>query len=253
MPSDVAKSAYTSVPPAEMVGPLTLLLGLIRQHEVDVFDIPIAFITERYLEAIATLDEALDIERGGDFVSLAGELLHIKSLMLLPKPKLEVSADEGADPRRELVGRLLALDGFRDAGEALLARPILGRDTFEGGSAELTEGARGSLAPLAALDVYKLTRSLHKVARRQELHDLADVSGQGLSIREKIVAILDLLARRSKVTLIELVGGDDVFDWIAAFIAVLETVKMGLATVSQRHLDGEIVICTAHAEVKASP
>jgi segregation and condensation protein A len=243
---------YSTVPPVEMVGPLTLLLGLIRKHEVDIFDIPIAFITERYLEAIADLESELDIELGGEFVTLAAELLHIKSLMLLPKAKLDPTADEGTDPREELVGRLLALQGFRSAAAELLALPVLGRDTFDGGSDELVAGDHDALPPLASLDIYKLAQSLQRVARRQQLHTIYDLSAEGLSIREKIVRIVDILARRARVSFFELAGGGDVADLVTTFVALLEAVRMGLATICQLEHDGDIIVEAVQAKRKAS-
>ncbi|MGL4421448.1 MAG: segregation and condensation protein A, partial [Gemmataceae bacterium] len=101
-------------------GPLDLLLYLVRKHEVDVLDIPIAAVTDQFLEYLRTV-QALDMDSAGDFVVMAATLMEIKSRNLLPKPpEAEVDASTGAvDPRQELVRQLLEYRRFKEAAAAL--------------------------------------------------------------------------------------------------------------------------------------
>src|SRR5881396_1891444 len=112
-------------------GPLDLLLSLIQEHKLDIFDIPISFVTDRYLEYMSAA-QALNIDLAGEYLLMAATLAHIKSRMLLPR---EQSADApegepGPDPREELVRRLLEYQKYKDAARTLAVRPQLGRDIF---------------------------------------------------------------------------------------------------------------------------
>src|SRR5437016_8614848 len=100
-------------------GPLDLLLDLIRKQQIDIKDIPIATITQQYLEYMDKARE-MDIDLGAEFVYMAATLIHIKSKMLLPRdPALEAEGDESGDPRQELVDRLLEHERFKNAAEML--------------------------------------------------------------------------------------------------------------------------------------
>src|SRR5581483_1379442 len=100
---------------ANFEGPLDLLLHLIRKHEVNIYDIPIAMITQQYLDAIALMQE-LNLDVAGEFVMMAATLIHIKSKMLLPRPETAAGSDEPEeDPRDALVRRLLEHEQLRAA------------------------------------------------------------------------------------------------------------------------------------------
>src|SRR6476661_3376697 len=113
-------------------GPLDLLLHLIREHKLDIFDIPIALITEKYLEHLALMRE-INLDIAGEFLVMASTLLHIKSRLLLPKQETtEVPADndDHLDPRAELVRRLLEYQKYKDAAQQLAGNDLLDRDVF---------------------------------------------------------------------------------------------------------------------------
>src|SRR5512133_955020 len=118
-------------PPFE--GPLDLILHLVKEHEVDLFDIPIARITESYLATLEALRE-LDIDVAGEFLHMAAQLLLMKSKLLLPRTEVAEDAagaeDAGIDPRAELVRRLLEYQKYKAAGEELGGRDILDRTVF---------------------------------------------------------------------------------------------------------------------------
>jgi len=109
-------------------GPLDLLLHLIRKNEINVFDIPIALITEQYLEYLKMMKE-LDLDIAGDYLLMASTLLQIKSKMLLPVSS-EEEEEGGEDPRAELVRRLLEYQRYKDAANELERRPMKDRDFF---------------------------------------------------------------------------------------------------------------------------
>jgi len=110
-------------------GPLDLLLHLIKKNEVDIYDIPIAKITEQYLEYLEFL-KTVNLEIVGEYMSLAAELGYIKSRMLLPRIKDEEGGQEEEDPREELVRRLLEYEKYRNAALELGTMEILGKDVF---------------------------------------------------------------------------------------------------------------------------
>src|SRR5215813_6958156 len=112
-------------------GPLDLLLALIQEHKLDIFDIPISFIIERYLEYMDAA-KALNIDLAGEYLLMAATLAHIKSRMLLPREQAQEadSSEPGPDPREELVRRLLEYQKYKDAALRFGAMPHLGRDVF---------------------------------------------------------------------------------------------------------------------------
>ena len=133
---------HISLPDFE--GPLDLLLHLIRKHELDILDLPIAFVTERYLEYV-TLMEKLDLDIASEYLVMAATLAHIKSKMLLPQEpddQDDEEPEEEVDPRAELIRRLLEYQKYKVAAEQLGARPIPGRDVFGRGSEEAETLAR---------------------------------------------------------------------------------------------------------------
>jgi segregation and condensation protein A len=109
-------------------GPLDLLLHLIKKNEINITDIPIALITEQYLDYLKLMKE-LNLDVAGDYLLMASTLLHIKSKMLLP-PSPEQEEEGGEDPRAELVRRLLEYQKYKEAAAELERRPMLDRDVF---------------------------------------------------------------------------------------------------------------------------
>src|ERR1700733_8276946 len=116
-------------------GPLGLLLHLIRQEEMDIFDINIQEITKQYLDSIRAMKK-LNLELAGDFIAMAATLIQIKSKMLLPQYDEHGEVLEEADPRRDLVKRLLEYEMYQEASHGLYKREILGRDVWVRGRRE---------------------------------------------------------------------------------------------------------------------
>ena len=230
-------------PPFE--GPLDLLLHLVKEHQVDVFDIPIARITESYLATLEALRE-LDIDVAGEFLHMAAQLLLLKSRMLLPRTEVaeDAPADEqaGVDPRAELVRRLLEYQKYRAAAEELAAHDILDRDVF-------TRRARLATAPaaeegpegLAEISVFKLIEALDRALAHARPELGHEVVTDRLSITDAIGRVAEVLKARRRVSFEELLGGPDgqhtKRDVIATFLAVLEMAKLRLVRVFQAPAD----------------
>jgi len=145
-------------------GPLDLLLHLIQKHELDILDVPVSFITEKYLEYMNLMQE-LSIDVASEYLVMAATLVHIKSKSLLPEEPAgqEDELDEdGADPRGELIRRLLEYQKYKHAAAELNERGALGRDVFARGAKEAeVEGP----APLAQVEVWHLLDAFAKVSR----------------------------------------------------------------------------------------
>ena len=230
-------------PPFE--GPLDLILHLVKEHEVDLFDIPIARITESYLATLDALRE-LDIDVAGEFLHMAAQLALMKSKLLLPRTEVAEDAagaeDAGVDPRAELVRRLLEYQKYKAAGEELGGRDILDRTVFvRRARAErpaLPEGPEG----LADVSVFKLIEALDRALANARPETAHEVEADRLSISDAIARVADVLRLRRRATFEELLAGPaerrhDRAAVISTFLAILEMAKLKLVRVTQAPLD----------------
>jgi segregation and condensation protein A len=213
-------------------GPLDLLLHLIEEHELDVMDIPIAFVATKYVEYI-TLMEDLNIDVASEYLVMAATLTHIKSKMLLPvvPTDQEDEAEIELDPRAELVRRLLEYQKYKHAAEQLSSNPVLGRDVFlRGVPAPSVEGA----APLAGLSLFKLLDAFQAVLSRAKTTVDHHIDFERFSITDRINELSDLLKSRGKVLFESLFDGvRGRADLIVTFLAILEMTRLRLTRVEQ--------------------
>ena len=180
----------------EFEGPLDLLLHLCKTHEIDIVNIPIAFITEKYLEYLEVM-QSMPVDVAADYLVMAATLAYLKSRELVPSPEPLPAApeEEGEvlDPRAELIRRLLEYQKYKDAGARLADRPIEGRNVFARG-APIEPEATGVGAPLGEHSVWKLIeafgRILEKVGKKAITHD---VLFDRVSIGARINQLLDRL------------------------------------------------------------
>jgi segregation and condensation protein A len=215
-------------------GPLDLLLHLCQKHELDILDLPVAFVTERYVDYIRLM-ERLDLDVASEYLVMAATLTHIKSKMLLPPDPTadqdDADPEEELDPRQELIRRLLEYQKYKAAGEELGARGVQGRDVFLRGM-EAPE-ATGP-APLAGIGLFKLLDAFQVVLKRAK-QDLAfQITAEGVSIQDRMTQLADRLRTRRRCTFDELF--DDVktvYDVVVTFLAILEMAKRRLARVYQ--------------------
>lgn len=224
-------------------GPMELLLHLIKKNELDIYDIPIAVITQQYLDYIKAMKE-LNLEVAGDFLLMASTLLHIKSRMLLPQNEPEEGEEEESDPRAELIQRLLEYQQYKEAGMVLEARALLGREVFARACPEpLLLEANNDEGPLEMelFDLVEAFRSLLARVPAESFHDVAAV--EIFSIADCINNILSLLQERDVLEFDNLVREEELMTRervIVTFLAVLELCRLKLIRVFQEGHMGRI-------------
>lgn len=233
-PLDASLTPMFRVELDDFTGPLDLLLFLIRRHEIDVFDIPITFITDRYIEMVDAL-QALEIDVAAEFLVLAADLVHIKSKMLLPAKEGEPVDDDPEpeiDPREELVRRLLEYQKYRDAAEQLGDRDQLGRDVFARVPPNLD--AVDDLDPgLKSISIFKLVEVMARMMKKTPKVSHA-IEFETYSISERIHFIMGYGESQpdERFTLVEMMASIRTRpELVVTFIAVLEMTKLGLAKV----------------------
>lgn len=229
-------------------GPLDLLLYLIRKNELDIYDIPIARITEEYLACLRAM-EMLNIEVAGEFAVMAATLMHIKSQMLLPAP--EEGEEEGPDPREELAQRLLEYAMYRGAAEHLAERQLAMSHVFPRTSPQIEVEGAGELKLEASL--FDLVDAFTRVLASLPAGEAVEVGVEEVTVEEKIRLILDKLREGRPFPLEELFSGGGRAHLIAAFLALLELVRLGEATAMQAEPFGTIFICAAPREAAVGP
>jgi len=227
----VAANVYSVKLPA-FEGPLDLLLHLIEEHELNVMDIPIAFVAKKFFEYI-TLMEELNIDVASEYLVMAATLTHIKSKMLLPvvPTDQEDEAEIELDPRAELVRRLLEYQKYKHAAEQLSGNPVLGRDVFlRGVPAPNVEG----VAPLAGLSLFKLLDAFQGVLSRAKTVVDHTIDFERFSITDRINELSELLKTSGKVLFEQLFeGARGRADLIVTFLAILEMTRLRLTRVEQ--------------------
>lgn len=223
-------------PPFE--GPLDLLLHLVGEHRVDVFDIPIARITEAYLATLRTLQE-MDIDVAGEFLQMAAQLMLLKSKMLLPRTEVAddaAPAEEQGDPRAELVRRLLEYQKYRAAAEELARHDILDRDVFARRVRVARIAQPDGPEGLAEVSVFRLIEALDRALANVKPEVRHEVQADRLSITDAISRVAEVLRGRPSVSFVDLLlaaGGTGRAAIIAAFLAILEMAKLRLLRVVQ--------------------
>lgn len=213
-------------------GPLDLLLHLIKKNEVDIYDIPIAFITEQYLGYIDIIKE-MNLDMAGEFLIVAATLVHIKSKMLLPVDEEAAGdEDEGRDPRAELVERLLEYQRYKEAAAELNGRLVLGRDIFIKGSPIPLDGLEE--AGYKNVSIFELMEALKAVLARAPKDRVIDLSHERFRIADKINLIMETIAANRSVTFAELFRPEaSRSEIIVTFLAILEIAKLLLARIHQ--------------------
>jgi segregation and condensation protein A len=208
-------------------GPLDLLLHLIRIDEVDVTDIPIARIAEQYI-AYLDLMRDLQLDIAGEYLVMAATLAWIKSRMLLP-PDPSALHEEGADPRAELMARLLEYQRFKEVAGEIGERHLLGRDVFSASAhgVEATPEAEREIE----VGVFQLVEAMRRMLGRAGYSGAAhEVETETITVRERMVAVMEALAGHGVCEFEALVREDD--HWasraviVATFLAILELTRL---------------------------
>ena len=222
-------------------GPLDLLLHLIRKHELDIHDIPIALITAQYLHAIALMQE-LDLDVAGEFLVMAATLIHIKSKMLLPRPETAAGVEgEIEDPRDALVRRLLEHQKFKAAAGLLHEREQLRAAQWLRPDGRVAELAGDEYEPELEVDLFSLMNAFQAVVDRLKQRPKMLLPAEEIPVEQRIE---QLLARLSET---EAMGFEDLFSdvdqrsgLIVTFLALLEMIRLKLVRVFQSGSFGPI-------------
>jgi len=237
------QSAY-SVRLEMFSGPLDLLLHLIKKNEVDIYDIPIAEITEQYLKYLDFL-KTVNLEIVGEYMSMAAELGYIKSRMLLPKIKDEEEEEE-EDPREELVRRLLEYEKYRDAAEELGGMEILGKDVFLAGYDRKEEfGEPTEETEFVKFDLWSLVDAFSNIYENSKKAETKEISltPHTYTVEERKNQVIEIMRRKKEVLFEDLFEGDkNRMKLVVTFISILELLKDGVLDVFQPTFEEPIKI-----------
>ena len=221
-------------------GPMDLLVHLIKKNELDIYDIPIALITEQYLKYIEWM-KALNIEFAGDFLVMASTLTQIKSRMLLPV-HADDEGEEEEDPRMELTRPLLEYLQMKSVAEQLIARNLLGENTFtrNPGRDEFIADDDGEFIRIG---LFELIDAFQKILERIPGDHRVDLTTDEISVKDRISQIVDILESKGSLTFVELFSDNpDKREVVVTFLAILEMVKLSLIRLVQNIETGIIRI-----------
>jgi segregation and condensation protein A len=232
----------------EFEGPLDLLLHLVKRHELDIFNIPISFITEKYLEYLGLMQQ-LNLDVAGEYLLMAATLAHIKSRELLPQlsgEEEEEDGEEGMDPKEELIRRLLEYQKYKDVAEQLGNRPMLGRRIFRRGS-EMEPVEPEEQQPFAEVSIFALVSALAEVLKRTHVHLVHDVVVDRISISDRINNIVDMLDSQETLRFEECFKLDGSMaqirhEVVVTFLAILEMARLHMIRLVQPEPAGQIYI-----------
>src|SRR5213596_897188 len=175
-------------------GPLDLLLYLIRQEQVNIYDIPVARITDEYLRYLQLMQE-LDLTIAGDFLVMAAQLIELKSRMLLPRDPLAVE-EELEDPRAELINRLLEHEKFKAAAQMLWSRATVERAVFT--RAEIETDTNN---PEVAVGLFDLLRVFQEILARHKEEVLLEIEREEVSMAEMIERLRNMVLSTGELNL----------------------------------------------------
>ena len=220
-------------------GPLDLLLHLIRQEQVNIYDIPIARITDEYLRYLNLMQE-LDLTVAGDFLVMAAQLIELKSRMLLPRDPLAVE-EELLDPRAELVDRLLEHEKFKAAAEMLWSRATVERAVFKRAEIETDKNN-----PEVAVGLFDLLRVFQEILARHKEEILLEIEREEISMAEMIDRLRNMVRSAGEVNLMTFFErSKSRRELVVAFLSVLELVRMSEISLVQSETFGAIMARTA--------
>jgi segregation and condensation protein A len=222
-------------------GPMDLLLHLIKKHELDIYSIPIALITQQYLEYI-DLMKSLDMEIAGEFLVMASTLTHIKSKMMLPPSESPGGEDDGTDPQAELIRRLLEYKSYKDAALTLENKEATWSHVYTR-PAEAAPDIREEDEPLLFdFHLFDLLAALKDVMAR--VPDAAfEITSEAVSITEKISQILSRLEAVDSLLFTDLFeNSTSKAQVIGTFLALLELIKTRMVKAFQVEQFGAIRI-----------
>jgi len=253
-------------------GPLDLLLHLVKKHELAILEIPISFVTEKYLEYLDAMSR-MDIDVAGEYLVMAATLCHIKSRELLPNPEPEV-VEEGEDgeepsdldPRADLIRRLLQYQKYKEAALSLGERPVVGRNVWGRGTqledAVPEEVDPDAQAPLAQFPVHKLIEALDRLMRTAKVRITHNVLIDRLSVSQRISELTDRLENEGTFSFtsmfrfargdVEMSVAEIRHEAVVTLLALLEMAKLRLIAIAQLEGEDEIMISRTSDDLRGA-
>jgi segregation and condensation protein A len=240
-------------------GPLDLLLYLIRREELDIYDIPIEHITAEYM---AFIEDArrLNLDIAGEFIVMAATLMVIKSRMLLPVDRRNVSEDndeEWVDPRLDLVRQLIEYKKFKDAALRLERMEALKANSFDygGGRPKFEKTAADARGAIANLDLYDLLTAFQEVLARATELPQEELKGIRFSVPDKMDYVLERTRKEGQVSFLSLFDPEHApkGEIIVTFLALLELLRQHRVIVYQNAAFHEITILPSKEEPDDKP
>jgi segregation and condensation protein A len=232
-------------------GPLDLLLYLIRKEEIDIYDIPIARITEQYLEYLEFM-KMLDLNIAGEFILMAATLMHIKSKMLLPPDPNEVKEEEEMDPRLELVQKLLEYKKFKEAAGQLFTMELRQKDVFARGASPLD--IKDDSKPCFEASFFDLITAFNKILKEIPKDVFYQVIKDEFTVEGKMHDIFHMLVDKPVVFFSDLFkNAQNKFEVVTIFLAILELIRLKEIIAVQDRLFSEIKIERNPENIKPFP
>ena len=220
-------------------GPMDLLVHLIKKNELDIYDIPIALITEQYLQYVDWM-KAMNVEFAGDFIVMASTLAQLKSRMLLPVH--DGDEEEEEDPRLELTRPLLEYLQMKSVADQLIERNLLGEKTFIRNSSR-EEFLTNPDDEYIKIGLFELIDAFQKILDRIPDDHRVEMTADEISVKDKISQIVDILEAKGSITFLELFSDStDRREVIITFLGILEMVKLTLIRLVQNLNTGIIRI-----------
>jgi segregation and condensation protein A len=221
-------------------GPLDLLLDLIRKQDIDIYDIPIAKITQQYLTYVETIKQ-FDVDVAAEFIYTASLLIHIKSKMLLPRDPAGPGAEE--DPRLELVNRLLEHERFKTAAQMLLQKQQIEEAVWSNPALKEFQNAEGAEPEMAA-DVVDLVKTFQQILDRARKRPTFDVDDDSVTVSQMIDYVRRRLSLEDRPVRLKrlLRSMHSRSALVCAFLAILELIRLQAVLARQDNVFGEIVL-----------
>ncbi|MBW2568963.1 MAG: segregation/condensation protein A [Deltaproteobacteria bacterium] len=217
-------------------GPMDLLIYLIKKNEVDIYDIPIALITNQYLSYLELM-KSMNIDLAGDFIFMAATLTQIKSKMLLPAHEDNVSEE---DPRTEIIEPLMQYLQMKSAAEHLATRDILGENTFVR-STDKEDYPVSHDEEIVNVGLFELIDAFQKILKNISADVRLEFTANRISVKDRIAELVEIFEKKESITFNELFSSDTgKSDIILTFLAILEMVKLRLIRIVQHVQTGII-------------
>src|SRR5687767_4521836 len=221
----------------EFAGPLDLLLFLIRQEQANIFDIPIAKITDEYVKYIRLM-KSLDIAVAADFLVMAATLIEIKSKMLLPRDPSETEEEEFEDPRKELIDRLLEYEKFKAAAQMLHEKSTVEHAVFQRGRTE-TDDANAEISAT----VFDILSVFQKILVRHRDEIKMEIEREEITLADMIKTLKRRIFEEKELNILKFFEEMHTKrELVTAFIAVLEIVRTEGVKLVQKKTFGEIIL-----------